>query len=91
VPFFVQASIVRFGRRLTFVPKRPQMLLYLRIMRCPDARQWHFSSVLKVALICLCLTASTWLHAQTISGTVQDPSGAFIPGARIEINGVDLV
>ena len=60
-------------------------------MRCPDARQWHFSSVLKVALICLCLTASTWLHAQTISGTVQDPSGAFIPGARIEINGVDLV
>ncbi len=32
----------------------------------------------------------TWLSAQTISGTVQDPSGAVIAGARIEITGGDL-
>jgi hypothetical protein len=31
-----------------------------------------------------------WLHAETISGTVQDPSGAVIAGARIEITGGGL-
>ena len=31
-----------------------------------------------------------WLHAQTISGTVEDPSGAVIAAARIEITGGDL-
>jgi hypothetical protein len=35
--------------------------------------------------------APMWLHAQTISGTVQDPSGAVIAGARIEITGGDLI
>ena len=34
--------------------------------------------------------APAWLHADTISGTVQDPSGAVIAGARIEITGGDL-
>ena len=33
----------------------------------------------------------TWLHSETISGTIQDPSGAVIAGARIEITGGDLV
>lgn len=37
----------------------------------------------------LCLAAGT-LHAQLISGTVQDPTGAVIAGARIEISGGDL-
>ncbi len=32
----------------------------------------------------------TWLRAETISGTIQDPSGAVIAGARIEITGGDL-
>jgi len=32
-----------------------------------------------------------WLRAETISGTVQDPSGAVIAGARVEISGGDLV
>jgi|HubBroStandDraft_1064217.scaffolds.fasta_scaffold02995_2 hypothetical protein len=59
-------------------------------MSCPaGARQRHFSSALKLALI-LWLTAPTWLRAQTISGTVQDPSGAVVVGARIEITGGDL-
>jgi hypothetical protein len=60
-------------------------------MRSPaDARQWRFSSLLTLALLLLWLTAPTWLRSQTISGTVQDPSGAVIAGARIEISGVDL-
>jgi hypothetical protein len=59
-------------------------------MRLPDARQWRFSSMLKVPLVFLCLTWPTWLLSQTISGTVQDPSGAFISGARIEITGPGL-
>jgi len=34
--------------------------------------------------------APAWLRAQTISGTVKDPSGAVIADARIEITGGDL-
>jgi hypothetical protein len=34
--------------------------------------------------------APAGLQAQTISGTVQDPSGAVIAGAQIEISGADL-
>jgi hypothetical protein len=34
-----------------------------------------------------CLMGPTWLLGETISGTVQDPSGAVIAGARIEITG----
>lgn len=37
-----------------------------------------------------CLLGSTPLHAATISGTVKDPSGAVIAGARIEISGGSL-
>lgn len=33
----------------------------------------------------------TWLRSETVSGTIQDPSGAVIAGARIEIIGGDLV
>jgi len=60
-------------------------------MRRPaDAPQWPFSAVLKTALLILWLTAPTWLRSQTISGTVQDPSGAVIAGARIEIASAEL-
>lgn len=53
--------------------------------------QPDFLSLLpKVALFLFCLAAPA-LHAQTISGTVQDQSGAVIVGARIEITGGDLV
>ena len=54
------------------------------------ARQRHFFPALKILLLLLWLTAPAWLHAQTISGTVQDPSGAVVVGARIEITGGDL-
>jgi hypothetical protein len=41
-----------------------------------------------VALLCLALAAR--LLADTISGTVKDPSGAVVVGARIEITGGEL-
>jgi len=42
------------------------------------------------ALLVFCLVGSTSLLASTISGTVKDPSGAVISGARIEISGGGL-
>jgi hypothetical protein len=49
-----------------------------------------FYSLAKVAFLVLCLMGPTGLCAETISGTVQDPSGAVIAGARVEITGGDL-
>ncbi|MHB8218548.1 MAG: carboxypeptidase regulatory-like domain-containing protein [Candidatus Sulfotelmatobacter sp.] len=56
----------------------------------PPAAIRRFFSLPKMALAVLCLITPGWLHAETISGTVQDPSGAVIAGARIEITGGDL-
>lgn len=50
-----------------------------------------FSLLPKLALLLLCVTSPVILHAETISGTVLDPSGAVIVGARIEISGGELV
>jgi hypothetical protein len=58
-----------------------------------DERRWRSSSLLKAAVFVLWvlwLIAPAWLHSQTISGTVQDPSGAVVVDARIEITGGDL-
>jgi hypothetical protein len=41
-------------------------------------------------LTLLCLAVATRLLADTISGTVKDPSGAVVVGARIEITGGSL-
>jgi hypothetical protein len=46
--------------------------------------------LLKTALFLLWLIGPTWLCSETISGTIKDPSGAVIAGARIEISGADL-
>ena len=59
-------------------------------MRRCDARLCACFRLSRVAPFLLCLLAPLWLHAQTISGTVQDPSGAFIAGAKIEISGTNL-
>jgi len=48
------------------------------------------SSVPKLLLLWLWLILSLSLHAETISGAITDPSGALMPGARIEITGEDL-
>jgi hypothetical protein len=45
---------------------------------------------LKTALFLLWLILPTWLYSETISGTIKDPSGAVIAGARIEISGAEL-
>ncbi len=44
----------------------------------------------KLLLFLLCMAAPLSLYGGTISGTVADPSGALIPGVRIEITGGDL-
>ena len=44
----------------------------------------------KMAWFLLLLLVSAHVYAQTISGTVEDQSGAVVPGARIEIAGGDL-
>src|ERR1700720_4640537 len=41
-------------------------------------------------LALFCLAFATYLRADTLSGTVKDPSGAVIVGARIEITGGNL-
>jgi hypothetical protein len=57
--------------------------------RTADAHRL-FPYWMKVTLFVLWLIAPTGLRAQTISGTIQDQSGAVIAGARIEISGGDL-
>jgi Peptidase family M1 domain/Carboxypeptidase regulatory-like domain len=46
--------------------------------------------LLKTAFFLLWLIGPTWLCSETISGTIKDPSGAVIAGARIEISGAEL-
>jgi len=41
-------------------------------------------------LAVLCLAAACVARADTITGTVKDPNGQFVPGAQIEISGGDL-
>ena len=48
------------------------------------------SLLLKISFLLYWLTSPLCLHADSIVGTVADPSGAFIPGVRIEITGGDL-
>lgn len=51
-------------------------------------RRLPFFYALILTLFCLAL--ATYLRADTISGTVKDPSGAVVAGAHIEISGGDL-
>ncbi|MCU1304795.1 MAG: Aminopeptidase N-like protein [Candidatus Sulfotelmatobacter sp.] len=46
--------------------------------------------LLKAAIFVFILIAPALSHAQTLSGTIEDSSGAVITGARIEITGADL-
>jgi hypothetical protein len=50
----------------------------------------HLSFLHILAVAFLCLIAPVPLYAETISGTVLDPSGAVVSGARIEITGEGL-
>jgi hypothetical protein len=48
------------------------------------------SAIRNLLLALLCLPISTSLFAATIAGTVKDPSGAVVAGARVEIAGEAL-
>ena len=50
----------------------------------------HLSFLLNTVVWLCFLVAPACLHADTLSGTVLDQSGALVPGARIEITGGDL-
>jgi hypothetical protein len=53
----------------------------------PEAPPFPLPKLRQLTLCLLLLLTAPALLAQTISGTVQDSSGAFIPAARIEITG----
>ncbi|MFY9843625.1 MAG: M1 family aminopeptidase [Terriglobales bacterium] len=50
----------------------------------------HYPFLLKITFFLLWLLVPTGLRAETISGTILDPSGAVIAAAQIEITGGDL-
>src|ERR1700686_5038596 len=58
--------------------------------RNAQAPEWDLFVWLKAGVLLLCLMGPTWLLAETISGTILDPSGAVIAGQRVEITGGDL-
>lgn len=53
-------------------------------------RRIRVSLLSKLFLLLLALAGPLLMQAESISGTIADPSGALIPGARIEISGGDL-
>src|SRR5467141_48458 len=53
-------------------------------------RRGRFPLVYPSMLVLLCLVLATPLRADTISGTVKDPSGAVVAGARIDLTGGNL-
>jgi hypothetical protein len=58
--------------------------------RATKTRRRPFSLLLTLALFSFYFMGPGSLHADIVSGTIQDPSGAVIPGARIEITGQNL-
>jgi hypothetical protein len=50
----------------------------------------RFSLLLRACVFVLLLCGSTSLHAEKITGTVHDPTGAVIPSAKVEITGDSL-
>src|ERR1700688_69092 len=57
----------------------------------PEAPPRRFLPLLRIAFVLLSLMAPALSLAQTLSGTIQDSSGAVIVGARIEITGGDFL
>jgi hypothetical protein len=47
-------------------------------------------ALIRAVVVLLCLTSASQLRADTISGTVTDPSGAVVAAAHIEITGGSL-
>src|SRR6266849_5668997 len=72
---------LRDTHRANSEPHSSPMRRFLRLGR------FH---VLLPVMALLCLVLAPHLRADTISGTVKDPSGAVVIGARIEISGNNL-
>jgi hypothetical protein len=70
----------------TFTNRKPNAPAISRMPRCFGRFHFLHASI----LVLLCLALATHLRADTISGTVKDPSGAVVAGARVEITGGDL-
>jgi hypothetical protein len=68
------------------LPTKFRQILHGAISAC----RLHFSFLVKTTLLLVYIAAAASLHAATISGTVKDPSGAVIAGARIEITSGQL-
>src|SRR5579863_5634105 len=67
------------------------MLVYCRVMhRATRSLPRRFSCLLGIAIVFVWLAGPLQLHSETISGVVQDQSGAVIAQAHIEIGGGDL-
>jgi hypothetical protein len=58
--------------------------------RLAKARQWRFLFSLRTTIFLLSLMGPTHLQGHTISATIQDPSGAVVAEARVEVAGGDL-
>src|SRR5579871_1603220 len=82
------AAFAKCYRSSRFV--RVCLVIALPPLFIPCGRGRRFSFPLKLALLFIFLTSPAWLHAQTISGTVKDPSGAVVEGARIEISAAEM-
>jgi hypothetical protein len=67
--------------------RRPNSLRAARPSRRSGQLYFLYGSILAL----LCMVFATQLRADTISGTVRDPSGAVVAGARIEITGGNLI
>src|SRR5258708_11280984 len=61
------------------------------MFRPGEAPRRRFFYSVEIACVFLWLLVPTLLFSQTLSGTIQDSSGAVIVGARIEISGGDLI
>jgi hypothetical protein len=59
-------------------------------MSRPDEPLARNRNSLLLIMAVLCLALATGVRADTISGTVKDPSGAVVAGARVEISGGSL-
>ena len=65
---------------------------YPRVAIHIDKRGWWISRVLFSAIwLLLCLGFGANLRADTLTGTVKDPSGLPVGGAKVEISGENLV
>jgi hypothetical protein len=60
------------------------------MLRETSTHRKYFSLLLNIVVLLCWLAGPSLLHADTLSGSVVDQTGALIPGARIEITGGDL-